>query len=261
MEIIIQDSATNGSQLAAQKIAKMIKQNPSMVFGLPTGSTPLKLYQELIRIHKSTGLDFSNIKTFNLDEYLGLAPEHPASYASFMWKEFFSHINIKKENVHIPNGLVADIPSFCQDYEREIKAAGGIDLQILGLGSDGHIAFNEPGSSLVSRTRIKTLTQNTIKDNAQFFDGDINKVPYHVITMGVGTIMEAKEIMLLAFGLNKARAVRDMAEGAISAMVPASILQMHEKVQVFLDEDSASTLKRQDYYRWAYAQKPDWQKG
>jgi glucosamine-6-phosphate deaminase len=203
-------------------------------------------------------LDWSQVTTFNLDEYIGLPRDHAQSYHSFMWENLFKHVNISEENVHIPDGNAQDVPRFCREYEEQISAAGGIDLQVLGIGTDGHIGFNEPTSSLASRTRIKTLTQQTCKDNARFF-GSEESVPHHVITMGIGTIMEARQNLLLAFGQNKSRAIAEAVEGPITSINPASILQMHPEVKVILDEPAAADLKRADYYRWVYVNKPDWQ--
>lgn len=261
MEVIISASIEKASCLAAASIVRVIKNKPDAVLGLATGSTPLKLYKELIRLYREEGVDFSQCRTFNLDEYLGLVPGHPASYHHFMWKNFFDHININPARVHIPSGMLRqeEIPGFCARYEEEIRLAGGIDLQVLGIGSDGHIGFNEPTSSLASRTRIKTLTQRTIADNAVFFESE-SEVPRHVITMGIGTIMEAKEILLLAFGEAKAAAVAAAVEGPITAGVPASILQMHPRAKIYLDENSASKLTRLAYYRWVFENKPDWQR-
>ena len=259
MEIIIQPDEKAASSLAARIVVQVIKRKGDCVLGLATGNTPLLLYKELIRLHKKGELDFERVTTFNLDEYVGLPPSHPASYNSYMWENFFNHINIPKHRVHIPDGLAPDIPAFCKQYEGNIRAAGGIDIQVLGIGTDGHIGFNEPSSSLASRTRIKTLTRQTRKDNASFFGGE-EHVPHHVITMGVGTIMESRKCLLLAFGKKKAEAVVNMVEGPITAMVPASILQMHPETIVIIDEAAASRLKRSDYYRWVYDNKPDWQK-
>jgi glucosamine-6-phosphate deaminase len=203
-------------------------------------------------------LDWSRVTTFNLDEYIGLPREHPQTYHSFMWENLFRHVNILPENVHIPDGNAADIPAFCAVYEERIRAAGGIDLQVLGIGTDGHIGFNEPSSSLASRTRIKTLTPQTRRDNARFF-GSEDEVPCHVITMGIGTIMEARQNLLLAFGENKAAAIAGAVEGPITANNPASILQLHPVAKVCLDEPAASKLQRADYYRWVYQNKPTWQ--
>jgi glucosamine-6-phosphate deaminase len=203
-------------------------------------------------------LDWSRVTTFNLDEYIGLPREHPQSYHSFMWENLFRHVNISPRNVHIPDGGAADIPAFCAAYENRIRSAGGIDLQVLGIGSDGHIGFNEPSSSLASRTRIKTLTPQTRRDNARFF-GSEDAVPHHVITMGIGTIMDARQILMLAFGEKKAVAISGAVEGPISANNPASVLQLHPVVKVCLDEAAASKLSRADYYRWVFANKPCWQ--
>lgn len=259
MEIIIQPTSDAASIIAARHVARLVRDKPDAVLGLATGNTPLMMYRELVRMHKEQGLDFSQVTTFNLDEYVGLPPEHPASYHAFMWDNFFSHVNVQRERVHIPDGLSSHIPAFCRKYEEEIAASGGIDLQVLGIGSDGHIGFNEPSSSLASRTRIKTLTAETRRDNAEAF-GSPDKVPFHVITMGVGTIMDARQVVILAFGGRKADAIAAAVEGPITAMVPASILQMHPVTQCIIDEASATKLKRTEYYRWVYDRKPDWQK-
>jgi len=255
MEIVIQPTAAAANSVAARLFAKIIRQKTGAVLGLATGSTPLALYRELIALK----LDWRKITTFNLDEYVSLAPEHPQSYHTFMWENLFRHVNIAKKNIHIPDGLTKDIPKFCASFEKQIRAAGGIDMQLLGIGTDGHIGFNEPTSSLASRTRIKTLTPQTRKDNARFF-GSEDSVPHHCITMGIGTILDARHCVLLAFGQNKARAIAEAVEGPITAMNPASALQLHPKVTLFLDEAAASELKLQNYYRWVYDNKPDWQK-
>ena len=254
MEIIIQETKEAAAEVAARIIAGLLREKPGAVIGLATGSTPLPLYKRLIEMN----LDWSEATTFNLDEYIGLPREHPQSYHSFMWENLFRHINIRKEHVHIPDGNAKDIPRFCKEYEEHIHNAGGIDLQVLGIGTDGHIGFNEPTSSLASRTRIKTLTQQTIADNARFF-GSAEQVPRHVITMGIGTIMEARQNLLLAFGESKAQAVAEAVEGPITSINPASILQMHPVAKMCLDEGAASRLRRIDYYRWVYDNKPGWQ--
>jgi glucosamine-6-phosphate deaminase len=261
MEILISPDPATASALAAKRIARIIRNKPTAVLGLATGSTPLLLYKELIRMHREEGLDFSHIRTFNLDEYLGLAPSHPASYHAFMRTNFFSHINIDPSRTHIPSGLSvgAEVAKECVAYENQIREAGGVDIQILGIGSDGHIGFNEPSSSLASRTRIKTLTQRTRRDNTPFFSSEA-EVPHHVVTMGIGTIMESREILLLAFGTNKADAVSQAVEGPITASNPASILQMHPVAKIYLDELSSARLTRAEYYRWVLDQKPAWQK-
>jgi glucosamine-6-phosphate deaminase len=260
MEIIIQSDAEAASKLCARYIARLVRRKPNAVLGLATGSTPLRLYAELIRLHREEGLDFSQVRTFNLDEYVGLGPDHPASYAYFMRKNLFDHINVPPGNVHIPSGTVPgeETEAYCERYEEEIRRAGGIDLQVLGIGGDGHIGFNEPASSLASRTRIKTLTARTRADNAPFFDSP-DQVPHHVLTMGIGTILDAREAILLAFGEGKAAAVAASVEGPVSASVPASSLQLHCHARFLLDEASASRLTRQEYYRWVFDHKPAWQ--
>ncbi len=248
MRVIITKDYDAMSRRAAKFVRELIEKKPDAVIGFATGSTPIGLYKELIRMHKEEGIDFSKIVTFNLDEYIGLPKDHPESYHTFMWENLFKHINVNPSNVHIPDGTVPDVEAYCQWYEERIKKFGGIDLQILGIGRDGHIGFNEPGSSLGSRTRIKTLARETIEDNARFFDGDINKVPRQAITMGVGTIMEARTLLLLASGKNKAEAVKKTVEGPITAMVPASIMQLHPKAILVLDEEAASLLEREYEY-------------
>jgi glucosamine-6-phosphate deaminase len=254
MEIIIQPSSQTASVIAARIVARLLREKPDAVLGFATGSTPLLLYRELIKMK----LDWRRVTTFNLDEYVGLPPEHPQSYHSFMWENLFRHINIPKKNVHIPDGMAKDIPKFCVRYEKQIRDAGGIDLQVLGIGTDGHIGFNEPTSSLASRTRIKTLTPETRRDNARFFASE-DQVPYHVITMGIGTIMDARQCLMLAFGANKTQAVAEAVEGPITSMNPASVLQMHGVTKVCLDEAAAAKLKKAGYYRWVYDNKPQWQ--
>jgi glucosamine-6-phosphate deaminase len=254
MEIIITESYEEMSQLAASMIERQLLRKPSSVLGLATGSTPVGTYQALVRKHKEEGLDFSKVITFNLDEYLDLPPSHPQSYRYFMDHHLFSHINVDPKNVHVPYGHAGEVEEFCDWYEEEIRRAGGIDIQLLGIGADGHIAFNEPGSSLGSRTRLKTLTEQTIEDNARFFDKH-EEVPRFAITMGVGTILEAREILLLANGEKKADIVAEAIEGPITAQVSASALQMHRHVTVILDAPAGSRLKRADYYRWVFQEK------
>lgn len=255
MEIIVLPDPATASKRAADYMASRVVAKANSVLGLATGSTPLELYRQLIRAHREEGLDFSKCTTFNLDEYVGLSATHLASYSHYMRVNFFNFINIPQEQIHIPNGMTEDIPTHCASYETAIKQAGGIDIQLLGIGSDGHIGFNEPSSSLASRTRIKTLTERTRSDNARYFESATD-IPHHVITMGIGTIMEAREIMLLALGDTKADAVEAMVEGPISAMVPASILQMHPAVKVFIDESAAKKLQRLSYYKYVYNNKP-----
>jgi glucosamine-6-phosphate deaminase len=255
MEIIIQPTVEAATKIAARLLGNLIREKPAAVLGLATGGTMEPLYHELVAMK----LDWSKLATFNLDEYIGISPMHPQSYHSFMCEKLFSHVNMNVRNVHIPDGLAKDVPAACLHYEQKISAAGGIDLQLLGIGTDGHIGFNEPTSSLASRTRIKTLTPQTRKDNARYFENP-GEVPFHVITMGIGTILASRHCVLLAFGKNKAHAVAGAVEGPITSMNPASALQLHPKVTVFLDEAAASELKMQEYYRWVLENKPDWQK-
>jgi glucosamine-6-phosphate deaminase len=259
MEIIIQPDSRKASLVAAKITADLVREKPHAVLGFATGQTPLEMYRILVEMRRTEGLDFSQVTGFNLDEYAGLDPSHPGSYHSYMRENLFRHINIRESRVYIPDGLAADVPACCASYEERIHAAGGIDIQILGLGTDGHLGFNEPTSSLASRTRIKTLTEQTRRDNAALFGG-VDQVPHHVITMGLGTIMACRTCLLLAFGRKKAEAVAAAVEGPLTAMVPASVLQMHPRAIFILDEEAAGLLKRTDYYRWIYENKPDWQK-
>jgi glucosamine-6-phosphate deaminase len=259
VEVIITPSAGEASAEAARIVAALVRAKPRAVLGLATGSTPLGFYYELMALHAARRLDFSEITTFNLDEYVGLGPDHPQSYAYFMREHFFSRVNIAHWRTHMPDGLTHDIPAHCAAYEAAIHEAGGIDLQLLGLGSDGHIGFNEPTSSLGSRTRLKTLTEQTVRDNARFFASP-DEVPRHVITMGVGTILDARRCLVLAFGEGKASAVAATVEGPITADVPATALQFHPSCTLLVDESAAACLKRADYYRWVYANKPKWQR-
>jgi len=254
MEVIIKETYEAISQEAAAIIKEAILAKPTLVLGLATGATPLGLYGELIRMHRQEGLDFSRVTTFNLDEYLGLPADHPQSYHHFMQENLFRHINISPENVHIPQGTAPDPVAYCGQYEKEIQRAGGIDIQVLGVGSNGHIGFNEPGSSLGSRTRIKTLTRETIEHNARSFPS-AEQVPRFAITMGVATILESRKCLVLASGREKARAVAAFIEGPITSSVTASALQLHPRVTALLDEAAASKLKLRGYYRWVYENK------
>ncbi len=247
MRVIVEKDAEAVARRAARITAAFIHQKPSCVLGLPTGSTPLGMYRELIRMHREEGLDFSRVVTFNLDEYLGLGPDHPQSYRYFMQKHLFDHINIRPENTHVPDGLTRDFETYGRQYEHAIADAGGIDLQILGIGADGHVAFNEPGSSLDSRTRIKALASETVRDNARFFDSE-DQVPRLAVTVGVATILEARRCMLLATGSAKAPAVAAMIEGPVTAQITASALQWHRHVLALVDEEAGADLKRRAYY-------------
>lgn len=255
MEVIIADTYEEMSRLAAREVARMLYSKPNAVFGLATGSTPLALYKELVRMHKDEGLDFSQVTSFNLDEYVGLTKDHPQSYHYFMHENLFKHINISPQNVYIPSGTTDNYRAFCGWYERRIKEVGGIDLQVLGIGSDGHIAFNEPSSSLGSRTRIKTLARQTIEDNARFFDR-IEDVPVFAITMGVGTILEARQIVLVANGDKKADAVAKAVEGPVTSMITASALQLHPDCTFYIDRPAAANLAMIEYYEWIRAKQP-----
>jgi len=255
MEVIIKSTYEQASRAAADGVAKVLNSKPDTVLGMPTGSTPLGLYQELIRMHKEEGLDFSQVTTFNLDEYVGIQVDHPQSYHYFMHENFFKHVNIPTQNIHIPSGTTGNYRAFCQWYEQRIEECGGIDLQILGIGSDGHIAFNEPTSSLSSRTRLKTLARQTIEDNARFFD-KVEDVPVYAITMGVGTILDSREALLVANGEGKADAVAQAIEGPVTSMITASALQLHPRVKFYIDDAAASKLKMRDYYDWIQAKKP-----
>jgi glucosamine-6-phosphate deaminase len=241
MLVILKEDDRSLSFEAAEVVSDRIRKNPDIVLGLATGSTPLGLYRELIRMHREEGLDFSRVTTFNLDEYLGLPPAHEQSYHYFMQKNLFDYLNIPRHAIHIPDGMTRDPDVSCAQYEEDIARAGGIDLQILGIGSNGHIAFNEPGSSLGSRTRVKTLTSKTIRDNARFFAAG-EKIPAYALTMGVGTIMDARELLLLANGEGKADAIRSAVEGPITAQCPASIVQMHRKAIIIIDRQAGGKL-------------------
>ncbi len=254
MEVIIVDNQDQGSVLGASFIANVMKKKNNAVLGLATGKTPILLYEELVRLYRIGELDFSNIKSFNLDEYYKVEPIHTGSYHYFMNYHLFSKVNIKKENVHVPNGLTDDVEKECVDYENSIKKAGGVDIQLLGIGRDGHIGFNEPSCSLTSRTRLETLTEDTREANLSDF-GKQELVPYHAVTMGIGTIMESREIVLLGFGKSKADAIAGCVEGPVSAMCPSSILQMHNNVKIIIDNEAASKLTKVDYYKCKYTYK------
>jgi glucosamine-6-phosphate deaminase len=257
MEIVILGSSKQIGKLAADAIEDLVRHKPNAVLGLATGSSPLPVYDELADRHEG-GLDFSQASAFTLDEYVGLPAGHRESYREVIRREFTNRVNIAPENVHGPDGTAQDIPAACQAYEEAIAAAGGVDLQLLGVGTDGHLAFNEPGSSFASRTRIKSLIEQTRRDNARFFNS-LAEVPHHVLTQGLGTIMEARHVILLATGAQKAQAVRDFVEGPVSAICPASVLQFHPHATVLLDEAAASALKLADFYRHTYDNKPAWQ--
>ena len=225
----------------ALRIAEAVRSNPDIVLGLATGGTPLGCYRELIRMHREEGLSFSRVTTFNLDEYVGLPPSHPQSYHYYMFHNFFDHVDVRRENVHIPDGMAENLDEECRRYEEAIKEAGGIDLQLLGIGRNGHIGFNEPGSPFDSRTRVVKLSEQTRKDNARFFNS-IDEVPTHAITMGIGTIMEARRIILIASGEAKAEAIAKAVKGPKTVDVPASALQDHPDCLFIIDKEAASLL-------------------
>lgn len=258
MEVVIAP-ADELAVLAADAIEALLRKDPASVLGLATGSSPLKVYDELARRHREEGLSFARARGFMLDEYVGLAADHPQRYRNVIETEIASRVEWPAEQVSGPDGLAEDIPAACAAYERAITDAGGVDLQILGIGTDGHIAFNEPGSSLASRTRIKTLTAQTRVDNARFFDDDVDRVPTHCLTQGLGTIMQARHLVLLATGRQKAEAVHQLVEGPISAMWPGTVMQLHPHATVLVDDAAASRLQLGDYYRQTFASKPGWQ--
>jgi glucosamine-6-phosphate deaminase len=256
MEVVIHPDA---AVLAADAIEALVLADPETVLGLATGSSPLPAYQELIRRHRAgTGPSYAGVRCFLLDEYVGLPVGHPETYRETIFRELTDALGIARDRVASPDPDPEGLPDAGRRYEDAILAAGGVDLQVLGIGSDGHLAFNEPGSSLASLTRIKTLTERTRRDNARFF-GSADEVPHHVLTQGLGTILRARHLVLLASGAGKADAVAAAVEGPLSASCPASVLQLHPHASVLLDEPAASRLARADYYREVYAAKPEWQ--
>jgi len=236
------------ANFAATEIRRQIELNPHSVLGLATGGTPVGVYRRLIELHRNDGLSFRHVTTFNLDEYIGMSSDHPQSYRMFMHEHLFRHIDIHPEKTHLPSGDASNLQDECREYEARIRQAGGIDLQLLGIGSDGHIAFNEPGSSLASRTRIKTLAERTRLDNARFFESP-ELVPPAAITMGIGTILDATRILLIATGSSKAEVVQATVEGPITSLVPATALQLHANVTIVVDDAAASRLALREYYQ------------
>lgn len=255
-EVVIVKNAAAAGELVAEEILELLDAKPDAVLGVATGSTPLPVYQALAG--RLADRDVSQVQAFALDEYVGLDPAHQESYRSVITREVVEPLGLDPARVHVPDGDAAGAQFAGERYEQAIRAAGGVDLQILGIGTDGHIGFNEPGSSFASRTRVKTLTEQTREDNARFFDS-IDDVPRHCITQGLGTILEARHLVLLAFGESKADAVAGAVEGALSAILPGSAIQLHPHATVVVDEAAASKLKLADYYRYTYANKPAWQ--
>jgi glucosamine-6-phosphate deaminase len=247
--VILQRDKDEVNRQAALLIASAIKRKPPLTLGLATGSTMVGLYQQLVRLHKEGAIDFSQVVTFNLDEYLGLAPTHPQSFHHFMHESLFRHINIQPRNIHIPDGTIrGNYDQYCASYEQAIREVGGIDVQLLGIGRNGHIGFNEPTSSLASRTRLKVLSQETLNDNAKFFAPG-EEAPQCAITMGIGSILDARKILLLATGASKADAVAKSIAGPVTSAVPASALQLHPDVTFLLDEAAAAQLTEREYYQ------------
>jgi glucosamine-6-phosphate deaminase len=258
MEVIVVPAAEDVAIAAAGIISRLVAGKPGAVLGLAAGASVRRVYAELALAHHNHALDFSRVTTFNLDEYVGLSRSHPASLHAFMEEHFLSRVNVDRGRVHLPPTEGDDLAGLCEKYERDIRAAEGIDLQLLGIGRDGHLGFNEPTSSLASRTRIKTLTSATREANRPGFGGE--EVPLHVVTMGIGTILEARHCLLVADGPAKADAVARMVEGPLTAMVPASALQMHPHTTVIVDELAAAGLSLRDYYREVQRNKPEWQR-
>ena len=258
MEVIIQPNEESAAALVARIVARELRANAHLVLGLATGKTMECVYRHLVRLHRDERLDFSLCSTFNLDEYVGLFPSDPNSYRHYMDHHLFRQVNIDARNTHLPNGLATDLDAECRQYEALIQRFGGIDLQLLGIGQAGHIGFNEPLSALRSRTRVKALTPTTLKQNAEHFGGE-DRVPRRAITMGVGTILEARRCLMLATGETKADVIAQAVEGPITSMVTASSLQLHPRCTVIVDEASARKLKETDYYRWIFENEPEWQ--
>lgn len=258
MEVVIRKTQEEASSLATQLIAHAIQKKPHSVLGLATGRTMEPLYARLVKLHQEEGLDFSLVRSFNLDEYVGLPGDHPGSYRYYMNRKLHDHVNIDRRNTFLPDGMAADIAAECCRYEEEIRAFGGIDLQLLGIGASGHIGFNEPLSAITSRTRSVALTPTTISENkGQFANPD--EIPYRAITMGVGTILEGRRLLLLATGAGKAEILAKAVEGPISSRITASAIQMHPHCTVICDEAAAAQLEDKDYYRWIFENEPHWE--
>ncbi len=257
-EVVVVEDQDAAGELAARSIVQLIRSTPDAVLGLATGSTPLPLYRALAATVASEGVDVSQVRGFALDEYVGLPAGHPESYRSVITREVVEPLGLDPQRIHVPNGSLDGIEHAGADYERAIVAAGGVDVQILGIGTDGHLGFNEPGSSFASLTRVKTLTEQTRRDNARFFASE-SDVPVHCITQGLGTILRARHLILLAFGAGKADAVAGAVEGPVSASNPGSAIQLHPHATVLVDGPAASGLRNLDYYRYAWLNKPSWQ--
>ena len=259
MEVVIRPNTDAAADLVARLIARELQNNPRLVMGLATGRTMESVYARLVRIHREEGLDFSACHTFNLDEYVGLSGNHVNSYRHYMNHQLFQHVNISLNNTHLPNGLAEDFDAECANYEELITNCGGIDLQLLGIGLNGHLGFNEPLSALRSRTRVETLSPVTREQNALLFQSP-DQVPQCAITMGVGTILDCRRCVLLATGEDKAEIVAKAVEGSISSMISATALQLHPKCTVILDEAAGRQLKESNHYRWIFENDPHWKK-
>jgi glucosamine-6-phosphate deaminase len=259
VEIVIAKTQQQGVRIVGDTIAGLLNKKPTAVIGLATGSTPLAVYDDLVARYEGGEISFAHARGFALDEYVGLPGDHPESYRAVLQREIVGRVDFADGAVRTPDGWAKDIPAACQDYEHAIDDAGGVDLQILGVGTDGHIGFNEPTSSLASLTRIKSLTAVTREDNARFFGGDVSAVPTHVVTQGVGTIRRAKHLVLLAWGEQKAQAIADTVEGPVTSMVPSSALQLHPHATVIVDAAAAANLKLAHYYSTVFDGKPEWQ--
>jgi glucosamine-6-phosphate deaminase len=259
MEVVIRTSPEEAAELTSRLIAARLRAKPDLVLGLATGRTMERVYDRLVAKHQSEGLDFSRCRTFNLDEYIGVPAEDEHSYRFYMNRHLFSRVNIDLANTHVPDGMATDLRAGAAHYEQLIREAGGIDVQLLGIGEAGHIGFNEPLSALMSRTRDKALMPLTRQQNAEMFGGDPDKVPKRAVTMGVGTILDARELLLLATGGAKASILAKAVEGPITAMISASAIQLHPNCKVIIDEDAARELKEREYYDWIFQNEPEWQ--
>ncbi len=258
MEVIIRPTADDAAGLTAALVAEAIRQKPNLVLGLATGRTMEGLYGILADMHRNEGLDFSQVTTFNLDEYIGLPAEHPQSYRYYMNHHLFSRVNIDLARTHLPNGVADDLDHECAEYERKIADAGGIDLQLLGIGRSGHIGFNEPLSAMFSRTRAKALAPQTVEQNAPLFDKP-EDMPRRAMTMGVGTILDARRCLLLTTGAEKAEIIAKAVEGPVTSMISASAMQLHAKCTVIVDEAASAQLQHVEYYRWIFENEPEWE--
>ncbi len=258
MEVIVRPTKEDAVALTAGLIAHALQEKPGLVLGLATGRTMEAVYKRLVEFHEDDGLDFSLARTFNLDEYIGIPVEDPNSYRFYMNKHLFSQVNIDPRNTHLPDGMAPDLDAACAAYETEIHACNGIDLQLLGIGKTGHIGFNEPLSAMLSRTRPKALSPETLEQNAPFFGG-VNKMPRRALTMGVGTILECKRCLLLATGKSKAAVIAKAVEGPVTSMISASALQLHPKCTVIVDESAGALLENKEYYQWIFDNEPEWQ--